>query len=128
MNRYTPRDAVTPAKCYTRNSPCNGDCAPPSENLVPTRELGVLHPVTATVTPPSPDQRYVTPPPLGGVTVTPGREAKSVQALLLRSTNGSLPATLVDDLGRILGEALMLQFQRDAAAMVNSPGEPNHAV
>jgi hypothetical protein len=39
----------------------------------------------------------------------------------------ALSPELVDELGRILGEALVQQYQRDAAAMVKPPRGPNHS-
>lgn len=42
------------------------------------------------------------------------------------SPNGAAEAAIVDQLARILGEAMVQQFKRDAAAMDESPGGTHH--
>ena len=64
-----------------------------------------------------------------GRTANPGRE--HAQTTGVRPVSGDVlqidvPTELVDELGRILGEALFQQYQRDTAIMDNPPSGLDH--
>ena len=60
--------------------------------------------------------------PEGTVVATPAGAGKAGAG----EHRPELPAALAEELGRILGEALVIQYQRDSGAMVGTSSGINH--
>lgn len=64
--------------------------------------------------------------------MTSDREVREVLASATMASpspdprNRTIPTPVIDELARILGEALVQQYRRDSELMVNSPGGPDH--
>jgi hypothetical protein len=62
----------------------------------------------------------------GGEKREPDAESTEDAELVDRQADAALPAGLAEELGRILGEALVLQYQQDTATMDGSPSGFTH--
>jgi len=124
--RYTRPGGVTPPKRDMCNAPVTGAGTRAAEDQLEqdNPERYTLLPRSVTSLPRGPLHGT---PSLEGAGVTPGGGRGTGKARKDRnSTNGVLPADLVEELGRVLGEALAQQYKCDAERMVTTPGATNH--